>query len=483
MKKERKRSNKKQNIWKAGKGCLFTFRTHILDILLGKMPEGLFGNRKTLENLYERRYWRKDTARIVAETRKKTAASYFLAALLTLFLIGNSLWGLTDTGKALRSIVRPDYGEPSKTERLTAELRYENERIKREVALRIAPRVPGERELQASMKALAARLPTLILGENPDLAHVTASLHLPLEEPETGILIEWVSDTPTLLGNDGQIDTIAAEACGREGQLVKLTAFFEVNGFEDQSTFLVRIRAPAEANHETALKARLAQVIAGIEKGNGVPGESDSGKSELSLAQELSDGTKIIWKHTRRGHTAESLLLCACLFAGIFFSRYRKAKREVQNDSTEILRDLPDFMNRFVLLLSAGLVTEAAVKKIAADYRKHTRTIKKPLFEGFCEIERRIEETNASFLTELHQFAKKSGVRELIRLSTLLEETIHTGTALNEKLETEAALLWFYRKKNAEEKGRLAETRLTFPLVIQLLVLMLITLAPVFLKL
>ena len=39
-------------------------------------------------------------------------------------------------------------------------------------------------------------------------------------------------------------------------------------------------------------------------------------------------------------------------------------------------------------------------------------------------------------------------------------------------------LLWFSRKKRAAEKGRLAETKLTFPLMLLLLALVMVTTAP-----
>ena len=49
---------------------------------------------------------------------------------------------------------------------------------------------------------------------------------------------------------------------------------------------------------------------------------------------------------------------------------------------------------------------------------------------------------------------------------------------MTEKLESESDILWTQRKKIAEEKGRIAETKLTFPLALLLLVLILITAAP-----
>ena len=52
------------------------------------------------------------------------------------------------------------------------------------------------------------------------------------------------------------------------------------------------------------------------------------------------------------------------------------------------------------------------------------------------------------------------------------------GADFSEKLKKENELLWFSRKQHAEEQGRLAETKLTMPLMILLLVLIMITIAP-----
>ena len=52
------------------------------------------------------------------------------------------------------------------------------------------------------------------------------------------------------------------------------------------------------------------------------------------------------------------------------------------------------------------------------------------------------------------------------------------GVYLSEKLKQENSLLWLARKQQSEEKGRLAETKLTLPLMILLLVLIMMTIAP-----
>lgn len=90
----------------------------------------------------------------------------------------------------------------------------------------------------------------------------------------------------------------------------------------------------------------------------------------------------------------------------------------------------------------------------------------------------RSRETNSPFHKELAAFARRSGVRELMRVSNVINDNIDKGTELTGKLRREGDALWFARKKQSEEKGRLAETKMTLPLVMLLCVLVLITIAP-----
>jgi tight adherence protein C len=94
------------------------------------------------------------------------------------------------------------------------------------------------------------------------------------------------------------------------------------------------------------------------------------------------------------------------------------------------------------------------------------------------EIQKRVQQTKAPLIYELKDFSKRTGISELIRVSNIIGDNINKGSSLAEKLQGESEFLWLSRKKKAEEQGRLAETKLTFPLVILLIVLIMITIAP-----
>jgi hypothetical protein len=74
--------------------------------------------------------------------------------------------------------------------------------------------------------------------------------------------------------------------------------------------------------------------------------------------------------------------------------------------------------------------------------------------------------------------AARSGIRELMRFAAVVSDNIDKGSALSEKLKAEGELVWKLRKKDTEEAGRLAETKMILPMTLTLLALILITMAP-----
>ena len=68
--------------------------------------------------------------------------------------------------------------------------------------------------------------------------------------------------------------------------------------------------------------------------------------------------------------------------------------------------------------------------------------------------------------------------KELTRAAGILMENRDRGTDLWEKLAEQSEALWTERKRAATEKIRLAESKMSFPLGIMLMALIIITAAP-----
>lgn len=167
-------------------------------------------------------------------------------------------------------------------------------------------------------------------------------------------------------------------------------------------------------------------------------------------------------------------LLIVCTYA----KRYDAIKKLKRNCHQSIEEELPDFLNKIILLMNAGLVLNAAFEKIVKDYSSNDYRRKSYFYNQLFIINHKVTGTNASMVAELKKFAERSKNREFMRITNVISDNIQKGTELVRILQDENSFLWFQRKKYAEEKGRIAETKLTMPLALQLVVLIVITLAP-----
>ena len=210
----------------------------------------------------------------------------------------------------------------------------------------------------------------------------------------------------------------------------------------------------------------------------------DSEGGFLALPERLEDGTVLSWSRKRSMDfmLAPFLALLLCLIS--YKNRYSGIEKLEKREKAEVIRELPGFINKLCLLMDAGLVLSEAFTKITAAYekRKEKGGEENYLYEQLLSIKKSMEETRSPMAGLLREFAVRSGVRELMRLSNILSDNIDKGTSLSDKLSLESDMLWHGRKKRAEEEGRAAETKMTLPLAMLLVSLILISAAPAFLE-
>ena len=139
-------------------------------------------------------------------------------------------------------------------------------------------------------------------------------------------------------------------------------------------------------------------------------------------------------------------------------------------------RELPAFNDQLLLLLGSGLIFREAFRRIADGYRQKAGN---SYFQSvIIGIEDETEQGVSDIVNVITRRAEEIGVSEFSRLAGVIQDNQLMGTDISDKLRNEGEILWDLRKRNAEERGRLAETKLTLPLAILLMVLVLVTAAP-----
>lgn len=203
---------------------------------------------------------------------------------------------------------------------------------------------------------------------------------------------------------------------------------------------------------------------------------SRTGGKKIMLPSKLPGGIGLVWKKGSSS-TWPAFILIAPMLVWLLYLDGEKKKRDKARLQTEsVERELPAFNDQLLLLLGAGLIFRDAFQRIADGYRARE---KKSFFQDeIIGIENETEEGVSDIVNVITRRSEAIGVSQFSRLVGVIRDNQLRGTDISGKLKTEGEMLWDLRKRNAEEKGRLAETRLTLPLAILLLVLVLVTAAP-----
>jgi hypothetical protein len=346
--------------------------------------------------------------------------------------------------------------------------KYKDEKLDSQVSVAVLPKELTPEEAAAVLDDLKKRIPATVLGENESLGSITEDLVLYGEDEQTGAVISWRSEKPEIISDDGRVNFIE----GNTGEKVSLEADITLGDATDRLV-LDAVMGTPDAAHDFArdLSDSVNRIIADIS------GSSDG--SSVTLPNRTDTGIEISWSKPRESGIFAAILVLPIIGIFVYRRRYRGMDKAVAKMRDSIKRDFPDFLAKLLLLLNAGLVVTAAVAKIADDYKERRRPgEEKVFFEELLGMEDRIRGANTSLAAEFSDLAVRSGQREVMRFSAILADNIDKGSALADKLMQEEGMLRTMRKKRAEERGRLAETKLTFPMALQLGAIIIITVAP-----
>ena len=204
----------------------------------------------------------------------------------------------------------------------------------------------------------------------------------------------------------------------------------------------------------------------------------DPSQKTIAMPTALPDGTKIRWQPKASGNGVIFVLIAFLGLAYLYKNKDAQLEKAEKDARDSVLRELPDFVNKLVLLLNAGLVFNHAFVKIVDDHDRLRGCEGSYFYSQLMNIMVKCRETNGTLQHEIRMFAVRTGIVEFMRLSNIINDSMTKGSNLMKQLRMEGDSLWSARRKQMEEKGKIAETKLTFPLVLLLLVLVMITVAP-----
>lgn len=337
------------------------------------------------------------------------------------------------------------------------------------VSVEIVPRRLTEAESRELLEQTKTQMEGLIIGENPSLEEVRSDLNLIQEIEGTPITVEWEFDNYESLNLDG---SLRLENLKTEGSLTVLTARLHCEGEEAVYQAAVRTYPPLLTEEERRQQT--------IEEAIAVSQE-ESSQEELQSLPEKIDGQTVSWEEKASSTPLAALLLTLLSAAAVYAAKDRELGQEVRARDRQMQRDYARIVSKLVLLMGAGTAVRNAWEMIVRDYQKKRESGQEGLRYAYEEMALACHEMqNGVAETKAYEnFGVRCRLPCYLKLSALLEQNLRKGSkGLSQILNAEVTEAFEQRKECALSQGEETSTRLLFPMVMMLAVVMLLILVP-----
>lgn len=328
-----------------------------------------------------------------------------------------------------------------------------------------------EEEAESIFDKITKKLDQIILGENDSLDTVYYDLNLVNQVKGYPVTILWKSSDPTLVDTGGKIQK---EKLKLEGSLVTLTA--ELSYYDYQASYTITAKVfPPMMTEKEKLISEIKSNISEIE-------QSTKEKIQFALPTQV-DGNVITWKEKNGKNVLYILILVIISCFAVYMGRDKEIENMVTKREREMLLDYPEIVSKLTIFLGAGMTLFGAWKKIVEDYREKS---KRPQFKkryAYEEMSIAYNEimSGISEVAAYDRFGMRSGVKRYRKFASLLIQNLKKGSnGLSKMLEVETTEAFEERKRIAKKAGEEAETKILFPMILMLFIVIIIMIVPAF---
>lgn len=358
---------------------------------------------------------------------------------------------------------RPAYGQGEWETELEAFVEGETEGTV--LPIRVGEQEYTPEEVQEIFRSITDGLEQEILGENESLEEVRSDLTLPSSLWGGTVTVEWVLSPSDVLDHSGAV----LKEVGEEGELVELRALLKYREQEAEYTCYAHVCPPVRTKREILEKKLKEEVEKADQEGKY--------SRTLILPLEIED-RKVSWRKPA-AHTGAALAVLALVGAVlVWLFQERELERKEKERRQQLVLDYPEVLFKMAMLLGAGLTLKGTFQKIASEYRKrkdeHPRFVYEEMLFACREMENGVGEAAA-----YESFGRRCGDSRYVKLGSILSQNLKKGAkGLQELLEQEAAAGFEERKHMARKLGEEAGTRLLFPMMLMLGVVLVILIVP-----
>jgi tight adherence protein C len=340
-----------------------------------------------------------------------------------------------------------------------------------ELTINVRERSYSKEELSQTFEEAIQYLKICVLGSNESTELVYGDLYFCKTIPGTSITVDWKPKDYSLIQSDGSIHN---EQIDEDGLVTTVTAILTYRDQQVEHNMSFHIM-PRQHSEEELLRNKLEEEI-------NASGEKSEEESRFELPDTV-ENYRLRWsgKEENTGTTLFFLGVLMALVAWLFGEKELDSKMTHRKE--QMLLDYPEIINKFTLLVNAGMTVKQAWNKIAEDYEEKSseKGLKKRYaYEEMLTTAHELK-LGLSESTAYEQYGRRIGLIPYIKFSSLVAQNLKKGNkGFTELLRKEAIEAFEDRKETAKRLGEEAGTKLLIPMMIMLIIVFLIILIPAF---
>lgn len=338
-----------------------------------------------------------------------------------------------------------------------------------EITIENKARIYSHKEWDELLNIAIPYLEKEMLGENEEASHVHRNLNFIKKIPKTGISIEWIPKDYKLIDSRGIIHN---EDMVEDKVETLVTAILRYHDRKVEHIIPITIVPPIMDNKDI-LQRELESII---DETN----EATAMDKKWSLPKKIGDYL-VIWERDEKNISMPIFILGLTGAILIWFFCDKELNNKMKLRNNQLLLDYPEIINKFILLINAGMTIKQAWSKIAEDYRQklnkgeiNIRYAYEEMLVTLNELKLGIPEAKA-----YEQYGKRVALLPYMKFTSLIVQNLRKGNkGLADLLNNEAMEALHTRREISRRLGEEASTKLIGPMIIMLFIVLIIIMVP-----
>ena len=366
-------------------------------------------------------------------------------------------------------IARPGYNEGTKTVLLDVRVSEDQKTLmEEEIPLVVEEKRYDEEELVKMFSYAKEYIDAHILNNNESAEKILTQLNFILRIPETKLSVKWITDDYEILDEKGIVHNEEIT----EGVLTWVTAVITYYDKQQEYTMYFRV-LPKVYTKEEIIKNNLSEALIKM-------AEQSQTEEKLSLPDALEQ-QQVTWAEKESNSGTMFLLFGSITAFFLYVLMDRDLLGKVERRNREMLIDYPEIINKFTLLVGAGMSLSNVWIKISQDYKEkglRKRYAYEEMMITYGELM-----IGTSEIVAYERFGRRVKLLPYLRFSSLIAQNVKKGSAgLLGQLELEAVQAFEERKELAKRMGEEAGTKLLVPMMLMLMIVLAIVIVPAFIS-